>query len=154
VKDNKKVELRKAGNRGKGIFAKKLIKKGEIIASFDGPIYTDKSRWNDELRNHCIQFAKNRWRYSNGIARFINHSCEPNCGVKDLFDIVAMRDIKKDEELTWDYEMTESNPKWKMKCRCKTPSCRGVIGNYKNMPLAIRKKYKGFISQWLIDAGI
>ena len=58
--DNKKVELRKAGNRGKGIFAKRLIRKGETIASFDGPTYTDKSRWNDELRNHCIQFAKNK----------------------------------------------------------------------------------------------
>ena len=154
MKDNKKVELRKAGNRGKGIFAKKLIKKGETIASFDGQIYEYEHRWNDYLRNHTIQFEKRRWRDSKGIAVFINHSCEPNCGVKNLFDIVAMRDIKKDEELTWDYEMTEANPIWKMKCRCKTPSCRGVIGNYKNMPLAIRKKYKGFISQWLIDAGI
>jgi SET domain-containing protein len=153
VKDNKKAEVRKSGNKGKGIFAKKLIKKGERIASFDGQIYEYEHRWNDYLRNHTIQFEKRRWRDSKGIAVFINHSCEPNCGVKNLFDIVAMRDIKKDEEITWDYEMTEANPIWKMKCRCKTPSCRGVIGNYKNMPPATRKKYKGFISQWLIDAG-
>ncbi len=61
-----------------------------------------------------------------------------------------MRDINSGEQITWDYEMTEKNEHWKMKCKCGNKSCRGVIGNYKNMPLAIRKKYAGYISDWLI----
>jgi len=62
-----------------------------------------------------------------------------------------MRDIKKGAEITWDYEMTEDNDYWKMECRCNTKSCRKVIGAYRNMPLNIREKYKGYISDWLLS---
>ena len=110
----------------------------------------DNVRWDDELCDHAIQFAENKWRDSQGIARLLNHSCEPNCGIKDLFKIVAMRDIKSGEEITWDYEMTEDNPNWRMRCRCGSDQCRKNIGNYQNMPEKTRQKYRGFISAWLV----
>lgn len=148
--DNKKVKVRSTRKYGRGVFAIKDIRKGEVIASFDGQILDDDFEpWTEDLYNHAIQFEKAKWRDSKGIARLVNHSCDPNCGIKRLFDIVAMRPIKKGEQLTWDYEMTEKNPDWRMRCRCGTPICRKVIGNYKNMPLKIRKKYKGYISSWL-----
>ncbi|MEI6843262.1 MAG: SET domain-containing protein-lysine N-methyltransferase [bacterium] len=149
--DSKKIQVRKTKNRGQGVFAQEHIKKGELIAEFDGEIYDwEDDRWTDELADHCIQFEEKKWRDSNGIARIINHSCEPNCGIKHLFQVVAMRDIFPDEEITWDYEMTENHPYWRMKCKCGTPSCRKIIGNYEhNMPPEIRKKYKGYISEWL-----
>ena len=148
--DNKKVKVRSTRKYGRGVFAIKDIRKGEIIASFDGQILDDDFEpWTEDLYNHAIQFEKAKWRDSKGIARLVNHSCDPNCGIKRLFDIVAMRPIQKGEQLTWDYEMTEKNPDWRMRCRCGTPICRKVIGNYKNMPLKIRKKYKGYISSWL-----
>ncbi len=146
-----KVKLEENGKFGKGIFAIEHINKGEVIASFDGEIYGwDDDRWTDELYDHVIQFEERKWRDSNGIARWINHSCEPNCGIKNLFDVVAMRDIEAGEEITWDYEMTEKNPWWRMNCKCGTKSCRMVIGNYDNMPEIIRQKYAGYISEWLV----
>lgn len=149
--DNKKVIIRETQNRGRGAFAGKPIKKGELIAEWDGPIYSDQDKWNEKNIDHAIQFEKLKWRDSNGIARILNHSCEANCGIKNLFQIVAMRDIKSGEELTWDYEMTENNQfGWKMKCKCGTPSCRKFIGRYDNMPPSVRKKYKGYISDWLL----
>ena len=151
--DNKKVVIQKSKGRGKGLFAAAPIKKGEEIASFDGPIYDVKHEpWTDDILHYVIQFEKEKWRASTGIARIANHSCEPNCGIKNLFTIVAMRNIAADEEITWDYEMTENNYHgWEMDCKCGTPPCRKIIGRYDNMPPAVRKKYKGYISAWLLE---
>lgn len=149
--DNPKVVEKKA-KVGKGLFAKAEIKKGELIASFDGKILGWNAPWNRYQLSHAIQFEKRRWRLSKGFADRINHSCEPNCGVRNLFDIVAMRDIKRGEELTWNYEMTEDNESgWTMRCHCGAKSCHKVISGYRNMPAASRKRYKKYISQWLID---
>lgn len=149
--DNPKVEIKETPNRGRGVFAKEPIKKDEIIAEFDGEIYDyDYPNWTDELEDHCIQFEENKWRDSKGIARLINHSCEPNCGIKNLFQIVAMRDIKKGEEITWDYEMTENYPEWSMECRCGSKNCRKIIGRYDNMPEEVKANYSGYISEWLL----
>jgi uncharacterized protein len=148
--DSRKVIVRKTKKYGQGVFAKANISKGEVIGVFDGPIISgDYQYWNDDLYLHAIQIGPDTWRDSNGIARLINHSCDPNCGIKRLNHVVAMRDIEKGEEITWDYEMTEKNPYWKMRCRCGSPECRKVIGNYKNMPKTIREKYRGYISAWL-----
>jgi hypothetical protein len=60
-----------------------------------------------------------------------------------------MRDIKKGEWCTWDYEMSEDSD-WKMECKCGTKKCRKIIGAFKNMPPEIRKKYGCYISDWLV----
>ncbi len=148
--DSRKVIVQKTKKYGRGVYAKYPIRKGEVIAAFDGPIYDDDFEpWTEDLFNHAIQFGPALWRDSKGIARLINHSCDPNCGIKGLFKIVAMRAIQPGEQITWDYEMTEKNKYWKMQCRCGSEICRKTIGHYKNMPLSIRKKYKGYISDWI-----
>lgn len=150
--DSAKIFVKRTKKYGKGVYAIQKIKKGTIVAEFDGPIYDQKfDNWTNDLRNHTIQFAKNKWRDSKGVARFINHSCDPNCGIKKLFKIVAMRTIEKGEQITWDYEMTERSWWWRMKCRCGSPLCRRQIGNFNRMPIAVRKKYEGYISEWLTD---
>jgi hypothetical protein len=149
--DSGKVVVKRTRKYGKGVFAKQTIRKGEVIASFDGPIYDDNYEpWTDDMYNHAIQFGPTMWRDSAGIARLINHSCEPNCGIKKLFRVVAMRRIEAGEQITWDYEMTEKNPHWRMRCRCGSSLCRKIIGNYSNMPRATRRRYKGYISAWLL----
>jgi hypothetical protein len=50
------------------------------------------------------------------IAWHMNHTCNPNVGFNDKDDFVAMRKIKKGEELSWDYGYDETNPKFKMSC--------------------------------------
>ena len=148
--DSRKVIIRKTKKYGNAVFAKEKIRKGTIIAAFDGPILDDDFEpWTDDLYNHAIQIGKALWRDSKGLARLINHSCDPNCGIKDYIKVVAMRTIQKGEEITWDYEMTEKNPYWRMRCRCGTLLCRKMIGNYTNMPASIRKKYGDYISEWL-----
>jgi SET domain-containing protein len=149
--DNPKVKVRHTRKYGKGVFALAPIRKGEIVAVFDGPIYDeDFDDWTRDLQNHAIQIGRAKWRDSKGLARWINHSCEPNCGVKSLVKIVAMRRIEAGEQITWDYEMTEKSDWWRMRCRCGSSMCRKWIGNYANMPRGVRRKYAGYISAWLI----
>lgn len=150
--DNSKIYVKNTRKYGKGVFAKQAIRKGEVIAIFDGPIYDDIfDGWTEDLLNHTIQFGKTLWRDSSGVARRINHSCDPNCGIKDLFKVVAMRRIEPGEEITFDYEMTEKSDWWRLHCQCGSPLCRKKIGNFKNMPRSVRNRYAGYISEWLLQ---
>lgn len=155
--DNPKITIRwttKYGKHGRVLFAKDDIKKGEVIGAFDGQIYEAKKASdipNDlpiYTQDHAIQFAKDKYRDSKGVARLVSHSCEPNCGIKDKFKIVAMRDIKKGEEISFDYDMSE-NSDWRMKCECGNKDCRKVIGSYDALPEKLKKKYRGYTSAYL-----
>ncbi len=148
--DNPKITI--GQNRfGKCLIANADIAKDEVVAEFDGPVY-EAEKVTDLPKNiadHAIQFEEHKWKDSKGFARYINHSCEPNCGIKGLFTLVAMREIKKGQELVWDYDMTEDNV-WRMECLCGTPSCRKVIGSFSLVPDTVRRAYKGYISDWLV----
>lgn len=95
-------EVRKSPVHGKGLFANQVIPKNTFIGEYQG----QRSQWfsgvfmgdwtmrvGDELRNG----------YHRGSAlRFINHSDDPNLRTEG-FLFFALRDIERDEELTWDY---------------------------------------------------
>jgi len=154
--ENNKVEIIKTEKYGKAVFAKAKIKKGEFIGAFNGKIYEAERAMLlpdvPPLRagRHAVQFEPKKWRDGKvkGLARYIAHSCNPNCGIKNMFEVVAMKDIKKGEEITWDYAMTE-NSDFRMKCMCGAKSCRKIIGAYSMLSPKVRKKYKGYISEWL-----
>lgn len=148
--DNPKIVIGKT-KFGKGLFAKERLEKNEPFAEFDGPIYEAERCSNppQDVADHAIQIDEHKWKDSQGIARFINHSCEPNCGISGNTTLVALRDIQPGEELLWDYEMTEDSD-WHMECHCGTPSCRHTIGAFRNMPENIRQKYRGYIADWLV----
>ena len=83
-----------------------------------------------------------------GPARFINHSCEPNAGIKEDVYLVAMRDIKKDEGVAFDYSMITADD-WVLECACGTRSCRKLIGNYRDLPDSLKQKYKDYTPDWI-----
>jgi hypothetical protein len=148
--DNTKVFVGNREGFGRAVYALENISQGEVIAAFDGAIYVAE-RCTDlpkDIADHAIQIDAHFWQESSGIARYLNHSCEPNCGIQNFNQIVTMCDIKKGEELTWDYDMTEDSD-WRMECLCGTSSCRHVIGAYGQVPENIRRKYGKYISGWL-----
>ncbi len=136
---------------GKCVVANDYILKGEIIAGFDGDEHEAEKCLDlpKNVADHAVQFEEHKWRESKGNAQYLNHSCEPNCGIKGLFTIVAMRDLQKGEELMWDYDMTEDSD-WRMECLCGTASCRKLIGAFGLVPEEVRYKYRGYISEWLV----
>ncbi len=82
----------------------------------------------------------------------LNHSCEPNLGVQGQVVFVALRDIEKNEELTFDYAMTDDEP-YEMECRCRAPGCRKVITGQDWMRIEVQAKYDGYFS-WFIQRRI
>jgi len=72
--------------------------------------------------------------YKGNLARFINHSCDPNCITvkwnvlgEVCIGIFANRDILEDEELTFDYQFDAYNTPL-TKCLCGTACCKGYLG--------------------------
>jgi len=58
---------------------------------------------------------------------YLNHSCEGNCGFNDEGDFVAIKDVSRGDELTYDYGLAESNPRFIMTCTCGSEECRKKI---------------------------
>jgi hypothetical protein len=58
---------------------------------------------------------------------YLNHSCKGNCGFDDSGDFIAIRNIRKDEELSYDYALVESNSNFSMQCSCGCETCRHLV---------------------------
>ena len=72
---------------------------------------------------------------------YFNHSCNGNLGFNKNGDFIALRNIKKGEELSYDYGLAESNPKFRMKCTCKSKKCRKIITGNDWKDIAFRQKW-------------
>jgi len=133
---------------GKGVFAKKDFKKGEIVFIFKGKVYFRVNKVKDDTyaNPNSIGFGKNLWIDPIGMFPFINHSCNPNTGIKGRVTFVALRDIKKGDEITFDYSIIEEDTSWEMRNKeKKTVGFRPVIKSIQYLPLRTYKKYLPYI---------
>jgi SET domain-containing protein len=129
------IERKKSKLHGYGVFALEPINKNKRIVEYTGELISNKqseAREDRYLSKGCIWvFRVNRnWSrdamVGGNIARFINHSCTPNCWIEVLpktktIWIRAAKPIRKGEELVYDYN-TEGDKVIPCKCRpgCKT----------------------------------
>jgi SET domain-containing protein len=102
---NFRLAVRRA-RAGRGLFALEPIRKGACIAEYVGPLVDE---WRHVRNRYLFEVTKkktiNGWNREN-LARFINHSCRPNCEieiVRGRVFILAKRAIKEGEELAYDY---------------------------------------------------
>jgi SET domain-containing protein len=131
----KAIERRKSKISGWGVYALEPITKNSRIVDYAG----EKISWKDSdkrevkyLKKGCIWcFILNRRTVRDAavggnIARFINHNCKPNCYTQIIGDIIwirAGRNIRRGEELTYNYE-TEGGAG--IPCLCR-PGCKTVL---------------------------
>jgi SET domain-containing protein len=129
-----KIERKKSKLHGFGVFALETINKNKRIIDYAGELISNKqseSREDKYLSKGCIWvFRVNRnWSrdaaVGGNIARFINHSCTPNCwievdGKTKTIWVRAAKQIRKGQELTYDYN-TEGDKV--IPCRCR-PGCK------------------------------
>ena len=149
----RRTVVRRSGVHGKGVFAVAPIKGGELLLEYKG----ERISWKEALRrhphnpdepNHTFYFALEDGRVIDGkvdgnSARWINHSCAPNCEAEEVDGRVyihALRDIDEGEELFYDYGLViDARQTKKLKreyeCRCGARKCRGTM-------LAPKKKNK------------
>lgn len=147
--NNEKFYVSETENKGKGLFAKENIKKGELVfVRKESKVYTEKEMIASKIReDHFMQIGKNKFIHILPPGCYGNHSCDPNCGIKED-KTFALKDIKKDEEIIVDYDTFEYD--WRMWCKCGSPNCRKVLKGYKYLPKELKKKYKGYIQKYLL----
>ena len=121
------LEIRKSNINGTGVFATKGIKKGEMILDWKdvSDIITKEQFKNLSLeeKKH-VSVNNDEYILFKGVARHVNHSCDPNMIGKDKKDF-AKKDINKGEEITVDYEL--ENNQVPFTCNCQSKNCKKII---------------------------
>lgn len=141
----RKIQTRKSGIHGKGVFAVQDIAEGETLIEYVGEIIS----WEEAQRrhphdpndpNHTFYFHVDDDRVidakvGGNSSRWINHSCDPNCEADEedgrIF-IKALRHIRAGEELNYDYGLMLDEPytrkvKAEYPCWCGSKNCRGTL---------------------------
>lgn len=148
----RRIAARRSPIHGNGVFALAPIRKGEEIIQYRGTLMThaeaDDMYGDGGETGHTFLFTLNDdyivdANRKGNSARWINHSCAPNCRAvveesadgnprRDKVMIEAIRNIKPGEELTYDYGITLDVPhtarlKKLWKCLCGAPDCTGTL---------------------------
>ena len=137
--------LRPSRLHGRGAFALATIRAGTRIIEYTGERISHAeadARYDDEAMDHHHTFlmvVNRSWvidaAFGGNDARFINHSCDPNCEIvteRGRVFIDALRDIAPGEELTYDYAYEreagdDEHAETRYPCRCGAPGCRRTI---------------------------
>ncbi|HXM74544.1 MAG TPA: SET domain-containing protein-lysine N-methyltransferase [Chthoniobacterales bacterium] len=135
------IEVRRSRVHGHGVFATKRIRKKARIIEYTGKRVTWESVPDDSNDSHTFLFGLDDGtividpRIGGNDARWINHSCDPNCEAIEedgrIF-IYALRHIRPGEELSYDYQLEVDEPvtreaEQESKCFCGTSRCRGTM---------------------------
>jgi SET domain-containing protein len=143
--NGRRIQVRRSGVHGKGVFALAKLKKGEEIIEYKGEVID----WPEALRrhphdpsdpNHTFYFHIDDGnvidaKVGGNAARWINHACKPNCEADEVDGrvfIKALRKIEPGEELFYDYGLIIDEPytkkvKKQFECRCGAKKCRGTM---------------------------
>jgi hypothetical protein len=156
----RRIQTRRSGVHGNGVFAVQDIAEGETLIEYKGELIT----WKEALRrhphdpsqpNHTFYFHIDDGRVIDGnvngnAARWINHSCEPNCEADEVNGrvyIKALRNIAAGEELNYDYGLIIDEPYTpkllaEFPCWCGSENCRGTLLTPKDEDEEKKKKKK------------
>jgi hypothetical protein len=133
----------KQGMHGHGTFAGERIRSGQRILRFTGPLLRYQDTTVDTL---ALQIGPDLYiGASGGPDDFVNHSCDPNAGIRisgTTAELYAIRDIAAGEEIFFDYSTIIDEDDFTMSCLCGTPGCRGKIADGKYLPENVWQKYE------------
>src|SRR3989338_3663068 len=148
---SKKIYVKESKTHGKGIFALKNIKKGETIFIIKGKkinFLINNKKQAEIAGFNWIGFGKNEWIDPTNYGLYLNNSCNPNSAIKGRVVVIAIRNIKKGEEITFDYSLKEADIFWHIKCHCGSRNCRKTIKSIQFLPYKIFNKYKLHIPEY------
>jgi hypothetical protein len=154
-----KTEKRSSPIQGRGLFAREAISAGEIVAVKGGTIMDSASfaLVRDAVSPAEVQIedgfyiAPSNSEEVEANILCLNHSCNPNVGVRGQITLVAMRDIPAGAELTIDYTMTDGDPAERMECSCGERECRKIITGSDWRLRELQRRYAGYFSRYIHD---
>jgi SET domain-containing protein len=128
-----------------GTFADSDISKGSLVRVLSGDIVDFKEiirriKAGKLNADDPLQISDELFVDLDSDSLAVNHSCNPNAGVRHQNELVALRDVIAGEEITFDYSSTVSSrvsaKGWSMNCNCGAANCRSRLGNVLTIPLA------------------
>jgi hypothetical protein len=151
-----KVEKRPSRIDGVGLFARAPIAAGELVVVKGGHVLAraERDALAETLGPAEIQIDDHLFigpvteaeRYD--AMMHLNHSCDPNVGVRGQISFFAMRDIAAGDELGFDYA-TGDDDAWEMECQCGSPLCRRRITGQDWRRPELQQRYRGWFSLYL-----
>lgn len=135
------LEIRQSGVHGTGVYAKQTIRKGRRIIEYTGRIVPWKEASDQADGPHTFLFGLTNGRdvidpdVGGNEARWINHSCDPNCEAIEEGNrvfIYALKPLQPGDELFYDYGLEVDQPRTaalekEYKCFCGAVRCRGTL---------------------------
>lgn len=145
---NNGYELQRTDAKGEGVFATRSFRVGETVMV--GVI----DRELDHNHAHASQVSETRFVQHGGLIAKVNHSCDPNCGIRPnaggAHDYIARQPIRAGQEITFDYAMRNySVEHFAAHCRCGSSRCRDRITGWKDLPAARKADYHGCVAPYL-----
>jgi hypothetical protein len=140
--------------KGTGVFATAPAEAGTTVAAFGGFAVdgAELRSLGDSVRHHALQIDDDLFLASVppfDPADYVNHSCDPNCGIVGGILLVAMRAVAAGEELCFDYAMTDSDDYDEFTCLCGTAECRGIVRGSDWKLAELQARYAGWFSAYL-----
>jgi SET domain-containing protein len=125
--------IRSSSIHAAGCYTTRPFKKGSRVCEYEGPRFTKDvadERYRDRFVTYLFSCGDDGVVIDGfGTAMFINHSCDPNCETEDhsgRIYVVAIRDIAAGEELTYEYNLCDSDDA-EADCYCGAAVCRGTM---------------------------
>lgn len=144
------IIVKETKKKGKGLFASHRFSRGEKILTVTGEVVKTEvpQSFPKETQNHWFPFDREGKTHYYLLPTepwmFLNHSCQPNAGIRNKKDIIAMREISEGEEILIDYAMNNIDD-WVMECHCESSTCRHIITTIEKVSEEKKKEYKEFI---------
>jgi hypothetical protein len=131
----------------------------DIVAGATLLVFTGEVLHLDEVlssaRDECypLQLGRRTYLDLDARSRVVNHSCSPNAGLRSNRILVALRDIGCGEEICYDYSTTMSEGRWSMQCRCGDLNCRGIVGDFQDLPTPRQQYYLrlGVVQAFIVE---
>ncbi|RIA87618.1 hypothetical protein C1645_433491 [Glomus cerebriforme] len=152
----KELEVIETPNKGFGLRTKVPVRKGQLIIEYRGEVISHETAmqrmetlYKNRRHSYFLDYEKGEVLDggSRGTeARFINHSCAPNCHIEkwrapqgELFvGVFASRNIAARTELTYDYNFSKFGGAEEQLCYCGTSTCRGLMGSKRGQKESIK----------------
>ncbi len=160
---NGKKKYKSQTGEGWGVFAKESLKKNDVLFVMGGYILdiNDENSLKGIVADKPIEISENFSigpRTAKDIEKmpqhYVNHSCNPNAGFDGQIFMTAIRPIRQNEEIAYDYAMimhsnTKSNSYFTFDCLCGTEKCRGTISEDDWKMKDLQKQYDGYFQYFI-----
>lgn len=151
---SEKITRKLSKIHGEGLFAQEIIHSGEIVFIKGGHILKKSEIYTRDIINSYLPIddlfyiGANNVNEEEAIKLYINHSCDPNCGIRGEITFVSLREIQPFEELTIDYA-TIDNENYSFNCNCRSNNCRKVVTGYDWKLKVLQLKYSEYFAKYL-----